>query len=178
MLKHVFKHWFKIALAIVIYAILLFVSMRQNANSQIIDSSFYAWSVYEISEDDFDYKKCYIVSHPVKSNSDHNSRQLPYLMITRFQKDRTEEVSLYSGYEYKLNSKVSIMLDQQQFSMVAKENMAWNKSKYDDLDMINHILHSGVFKARSDSAFGTFAIDEYSLKGVAKAYNRMREICR
>lgn len=152
--------------------------MRQNANSQIIDSSFYAWSVYEMQETELDYKKCYIASHPIKTDSDHNSRQTPYLMITRFQKDRIEEVSIFSGYEYKLNSRVHIMIDNQQFNMIAKQDMAWNKSKYGDLDMINHMLNAGVFKVRSDSAVGTFAIDEYSLKGIAKAYNRMREICR
>jgi hypothetical protein len=152
--------------------------LNQNAKSQIIDSSFYNWTVYEIQETEIDYKKCYIVSRPSKSTSNHNSRLKPYLMITRYQKERIEEVSIYSGYEYKLNSKANIMIDNRQFTMIAKADMAWNKTKYDDLDMINNILNGGILKVRSDSAFGTFAIDEYSLKGVAKAYNRMREICR
>ncbi len=157
---------------------IFFAAFSQNAYSQIIDSSFYQWTVYEIQENELDYKKCYIVSRPVISDTNHNSRRKPYVMITRFQKDRTEEVSIFGGFEYKLNSKIFVLLDAAQFHFVAKKDMAWAKTKYDDINVIDTMLSSAVMKVRSDSAIATYAVDEYSLKGITRAYARMREICK
>jgi hypothetical protein len=39
------------------------------------------------------------------------------------------------------------------------------------------MLNSSTIKVRSDSALGFYAVDEYKLKGITKAYKRMREIC-
>jgi len=170
-------HLTKIGVAIAIYAICMFVSLKQ-CKAQVLDSSFYGWRVYEIQETELDYKKCYIVLHPVTSETDHNSRQKPYVMIARFQKDRVEEVSISSGYEYKLNSVVKVLVDDVQFDFTAKRDLAWTSSKSQDLLVINQMLKDGVMKVRSDAAVGTFAVDEYSLKGITRAYARMREICK
>ncbi|MBP7710169.1 MAG: hypothetical protein KA100_03780 [Rickettsiales bacterium] len=170
-------HLTKIGVIIVIYAIFMLVSLRQ-CRAQIVDSSFYRWQVFELQENELEYKKCYIIAHPVKSDSDHNFRGKPYVMITRFQKDRSEELSIFGGYEYKLNSEVFVLVDPLQFKLVAKENMAWTKTKAEDLAIITAMLNGGNLKVRSDSAIGTYAVDEYSLKGITRAYARMREICK
>jgi hypothetical protein len=159
------------------FLILTFLFCCNNALAQIIDSSFYRWRVYEIQENELEYKTCYIVSHPVKSDTNHSSRQAPYLMITRFQKDRSEEVSIFGGFEYKTNSKVFAMVDKYQFKLKAKDDMAWNETKSQDVDMIRTLLNASAANVRSDSAIGTYAVDEYSLKGITRAYARMREIC-
>jgi hypothetical protein len=154
------------------------VSLRQPAKAQIIDSSFYQWTVYEIQENEVEYKKCYIVAHPIKIDSDHNSRQRPYLMITRFQKDRSEEISVFGGYEFKLNSEVFLMIDNDLFKLQAKKNIAWAKTKSDDVKIINAMLNGAGVKIRSDSSIGTYAVDQYSLKGITRAYARMRTVCK
>ena len=61
--------------------------------------------------------------------------------------------------------------------MVAKGNMAWAKTRTEDAIIIQKMINSGVLKVRSDSALGTFGVDEYSLKGMAKAYRSMKKIC-
>jgi len=158
----------------------IFILLLSNnvAVAQIIDSSFYQWTVYEMQENELDYKKCYIVSHPIKTDSDHSSRQNPYVMITRFQKDRTEEISVFGGFEFKLNSEVFVLIDDRQFKIMAKKDIAWAKTKSDDIRMINTMLNSAAMKVRSNSAIGTYAVDEYSMKGITRAYNRMREVCK
>lgn len=148
------------------------------ANAQIIDSSFYQWTVYEKQENELEDKECYIVAHPIKSDSDHNSRPTPYLMIARFQNDRSEEVSMFGGFEFKLNSEVFLLIDNYQFKLLAKKDIAWAKTKSDDVRIIETLLNSAVVKVRSDSSVGTYSVDEYSLKGITRAYARMREICR
>lgn len=171
-------HLTKIGVIIVIYAIFFLVGLRQCARAQVIDSSFYQWRVYEIQENELEYKKCYIVSYPVKSDSDHNSRQKPYVMIARFQKDRSEEISIFAGFEYKLSSEVLVLVDDYQFNLLSKKDMAWVKTKTEDAAIIETILNSAVLKVRSNSAIGAYAVDEYSLKGITRAYARMREICK
>jgi hypothetical protein len=70
------------------------------------------------------------------------------------------------------------MVDNKQYQLIAKREIAWTRNKYDDIDMISSMLNGSILKVRSDAAIGTYAVDEYSLKGITKAYARMREICR
>jgi len=148
------------------------------AEERIIDSSFYRWSVYEIQESELDYKRCYIAAYPISSDTDHNSRQRPRLMITRFQKDRSEEVSIFGGFEYKLGSEIFLMVDNRLFKMKTKGDMAWAVTKFDDIATIEAMLNGGILRVRSNSSLGTYAVDEYSLKGITRAYARMKEICK
>lgn len=154
------------------------IFFSQNSQAQIVDSSFYHWKVYEMQEDELSPKQCYIVSHPVTSESDQVSRKKPYFMVARFQRQRNEEVSVYGGFEYKLNSKIFVAIDDNQFQFLAGKDMAWTKNKGEDIAVITAMLNSATIKIRGDSAIGNFAIDEYSLQGITKAYARMREICK
>jgi hypothetical protein len=159
------------------FLLFIFLIFPYSALANVLDSSFFNWSVYEFEEEDSGEKQCYMIVRPIKSDSSHASRQKPYLMITRFKSTRTEEVSVFSGYEYKKNSDVYMMVDDREFILFAKEDVAWAADKNSDIKIIKNILKSDIVKVRSDSAFGTYAIDEYSLQGVTRAYARIRDIC-
>ncbi len=148
-----------------------------NASCQVIDSMVYGWKIYEYGDEEQGHKECYIVSYPQNSESDHNQREKPYLMIARYQESRTEEVSIYGGFEYKLNSEIVALIDNQQFKLRTKDDMAWAASSADDALIIQKLLNAAILKVRSNSSVSTFAIDEYSLKGITRAYARMRQIC-
>ncbi len=159
-------------------SLVITIHISNTSQSQVIDSEFYRWQVHEMEDEpDSDFKKCYIVNYPTSTDSDHSSRFEPYIMITRYQKDRIEEVSIFGGFEYKLGSKIFVLIDDLQFQMKAKGNLAWSKTRYEDVRMIGAFLNGGVARVRSDSSIGKYAIDEYSLKGITRAYQRMREIC-
>ena len=98
-------------------------------------------------------------------------------MITRFQKDRIEEVSIFGGFDYKVSSHILMLIDSYQFRLKTKSDYAWAKSRYEDVQIIENLLKANKVMIRSDSAFGRYAVDEYNLKGVAKALKRVREIC-
>ncbi|MFM8186309.1 MAG: hypothetical protein ACKN9I_05220, partial [Alphaproteobacteria bacterium] len=106
------------------------------------------------------------------------ARKQPFLMITRYQRERSEEVSVFGGFDYKINSYLLLLIDNQQFRLKTKIDFAWAKTRADDIRIIETLLNSRSAKIRSDSAIGTFAIDEYNLKGIAKAYKRMKQICK
>lgn len=161
-------------IAIIFFTLLI---VGNPANCQIVDSVIYGWTVYEYGDEEQGDKQCYIVAYPQDSKSDHNRRAKPYLMITRYQDSRTEEVSIYGGFEYKINSEIVALIDNRQFKLQTKDDMAWAPSSFEDAAIIQKLLNAAVLKVRSDSSVSTFAIDEYSLKGVARAYTRMRQIC-
>gem|GEM_PF-905813 len=178
-LDQFFHRLVKICIIISIYGIFLLISLRQcTAHAQVVDSSFYRWTVYELQEDELSPKQCYMVSHPISTETSQLTRQKPYLMIARYQRQRNEEINVYGGFEYKMNSKVFVAVDDFQFSLLAGKDTAWAKSKNDDAEIIKAILNSSIVKIRSDSAVGNFAVDEYSLQGITKAYARMKEICK
>ena len=162
----------------VIFTLIFLQILSQNVVAQIIDSAFFEWTVYELQEDDFEERKCYIIAHPKKSETSQTSRSKPYIIITRYQNQRIEEFGINSGFEYKINGKVFVLIDEMKFELPTNKDMAWARNKDEDVAIIQKMLLSAKVKVRSDSAIGTFAIDEYSLKGIAKAYSRMRNICK
>jgi len=156
----------------------LFFGSNFSLNAQTFYSNFYNWRIYEIADEDPDFKKCYIVNNPVNSDTNDTSRKKPYIMITRFQKDRVEEISVFGGFDFKISSHILFLVDSNQFRLKTKSDYAWAKTRAEDVRIIETMLISSSVKIRSDSAIGTYAIDEYNLKGIAKAFKRMREICR
>jgi hypothetical protein len=165
---------------ILILSILTFFLPLPIASAQVIDSMYYGWIVYEHQEnpqDDND-KKCYIISTPHKTSTSYTSDRNPYFSISRYLKDRTEEISAYSGYEYKISSNVYLLIGDTQKHLFTKDDIAWAKSDYDDKEIINLMLNNEYLKVRSDSSTGNYAIDEYEMKGLTRAYARMKELCR
>ena len=153
----------------------LLLSSRQ-LSAQHIDSIHYSWVVYEINEDSED-KKCYILSTPNKSDSSYTGTRKPYLAVTRYAKNHVEEISLYTGYEYKISQDVHLLIGEWPALLAVDGDMAWAKNKKDDKEIIRALLDNKFVKARSDSSYGNYAIDEYSLKGFVRAYSRMKELC-
>ena len=54
--------------------------------------------------------------------------------------------------------------------MKTNGDTAWALTKFDDVEIIQSLLKSAILRVRSNSALGTYAVDEYSLKGIARAY--------
>ncbi len=164
---------------ILIFLILTFLPIH-SAFSQVIDSMYYGWVVYEYQEDpnDDSDKKCYIVATPHKTSTSYTSQRNPYFSITRYAKSRTEEVSAYSGYEYKISSDVYLLIDDKQKQLYTKDDAAWARNDHEDKEIINMMLNASTLKVRSDSSTGNYAVDEYQMKGLTRAYARMKDLCR
>lgn len=160
-----------------LFFIAILVTKPLILNAQVIDSSFYNWTVYEMKSDIYGNKKCYMINHPVEKNSNHHSRKQPYIIITRYQNERYEEIGIYSGYEYKINSEVLAAIDDLKFTFLTNKDMAWTQTRAQDSFIIQELINRKNVLVRSNSSIGTFAVDKYSLKGIAKAYNRIKTIC-
>jgi len=156
---------------------LLFLSIFATKSfAQKVDGTYYDWTVFELDEAG-QGKKCYIASFPINSIGNHPEKREPYILITRFKNKKVEEVSIFSGYEYKLNSDIFVSVDGKQYRMFTKDDIAWAKNEEQDKEMIQRILKGQELRIRAESSKGTYSVETYSLKGVTRAYKRMKDLC-
>lgn len=160
-------------------ALIIIISLTSllSSRAQTLDSSFYNWTVYEIESGKIGNKKCYMVSHPIEQKTNDYSREKPYIIITRYQNERKEEIGIFSGYEYKISSDIFVVIDDLKFTFHTNKDMAWTKTREQDSYVIQKMLYGKYIMVRSNSSIGTYGVDKYTLKGIAKAYNRVKEIC-
>lgn len=148
-----------------------------KAQAQKVDGIYYEWTVF-YTDNPYEEKKCYIASYPIKSVGSNHARQDPYLLITLFKDAGVEEVSVYCGYEYKISSKIHMAIDDAYFRLFTKGDLAWAETKEDDKRIIQRMLQSKSIKIRAESSRGAYSVDEYSVKGLVQAYQRMRFLCK
>jgi hypothetical protein len=164
-----------------IILILFAIFSAKNSFSQIVDSIHYDWKVLEYSEEIDEnaepIKRCYVISKPKESATNYTGDREVYLAVTRFEEDRIEEVSTSSGFQYKINGKVNAVVGDKFFILFTRDNIAWNTSKINDKNFIEEMLRSDFIKIRGDSSIASYAVDTYSLKGFARAYKRMKQLC-
>jgi hypothetical protein len=162
------------------FLLVLFVSLfvlPGKVFAQNVDGTYYDWTVFTLDEVG-KAKKCYIASFPKNKVGNHKTDRKPYVLITRYEGKKIEEVSVYNGYEYKINSEIYVAVEDQQYRMFTKGDIAWAKTMEQDKQMIQDMLKADKLRVRGESSVGTYSVDEYSLKGITMAYKRMKELCK
>lgn len=168
--------FFKMKKLFIISLLFLTIFTTKAIAQQKVDGTYYDWTVFELDEPGKG-KICYIASFPKSSIGNHATKREPYVLITRFKNKSVEEVSVYSGYEYKLNSDIFVSIDGKQYRMFTKDDIAWAKTQEQDKEIIQRMLIGQEMKIRAESAKGTYSVETYSLKGVTRAYKRMKDLC-
>ena len=167
----------KIKINLLFYFFLFLFMLQKVFATQTLDGVYYDWSVFTL-DDLGEERKCYIVSFPKKTIGNYKKAREPYILITRFKDKGIEEVSIYSGFEYKIGSDIYLSIDGKQFTMFTKDDIAWAKTKEQDMEIISSLLDGFLLKIRAESSRAEYVVDEYSLKGLTRAYKRMRELCK
>lgn len=160
----------------IIIAIFSTISNASSGERFIINSKYYDWVVFE-NKNHRD-KQCYIASFPVKTNSNKSFKRNSHIKISFFKSDKIQEFSAAIGIKFKLNSPSFLLIGDKRFKLFTDGDYIWLKTKQDDKALIELMLKNAYLKIRSNSAFGSFSIDEYSLKGFNMAYARMRVLCQ
>jgi len=62
--------------------------------------------------------------------------------------------------------------------MFTKDDIAWARTSQDDKDIISLLVNGYKLKIRAESSKAEYTVDEYSLKGITRAYKRMEELCK
>ncbi len=158
----------------------VFVCMYSNMSmASTVDKVYHDWVVFK-SEIDINGMKCFIGSFPIDSVGNHSDQREAYLLLTIFRDRKVEEISVNSGYEYKLNSKIYVSVNDNQHKLFTNEDTAWALTAMDDRLIISQMLDSqdgSLVKVRGESSKGTYSVDTYSLSGIRSAYEEIKRNC-
>lgn len=160
-----------------LFFVVFLFAFKLSYAGQTLDGIYYDWSVF-VLDNLGEEKKCYVASFPKKSIGNYKKEREPYILITRFQDKGVEEVSIYSGFEYKVGSNIYISIDGRQYTLFTNGDIAWAKTKEQDKEIITDMLNGFSLKTRAESSTTEYVVDEYSLKGLTRAYKRMKELCK
>ncbi len=156
-------------------AILLFPCLGQTQKQE---GSFDDWRVLTMQEKTG--KVCYMTSVPHKKEGNVTKRAQPYAMVTAWGKGATE-VSVASGYPYKVDKAIELVIDDtekyQLFSNKKIAKIAWASTAAEHQKIVAHMIKGTQMTVNGTSQKGTTSQDGYSLKGFAKAYKAMKDLC-
>jgi hypothetical protein len=143
------------------------------------EASFDNWRVLTMQEKTG--KVCYVTSVPVQKRGNVPKRSQPYVMVTAWGANTTE-VSVASGYPYKVGSTITLTVDKtapyQLYSNKKIAKVAWASTPAEHHKIIARMLAGNSMVVKGISQRGTTSHDRYTLKGFAKAYTAMQDLCK
>lgn len=135
------------------------------------------WFVLKTSKDSpRDRGRCYIVSYPYETISNHKTNRKPYLMIVLDKKK--VNVFMAAGYEFAKGSKAFVSIDGNQFLLNTNIYIAMPNTMEVERDFNNNLLYGAKVLIYSRSSVGTYSVDSYSLENFLDAYKKMMDLCR
>lgn len=166
----------KISLFTVLTALLMLVSMRVYAQEPEQLGSNGDWISYSVT--DSSGKVCYMVSRPIKSEGKYSKRGDVYILITHRPALNTKDVfSFVAGYTLKEESKPTVTVDGNKFSLFADGETGWAVDAQQDKKITSLIQSGSSLMVEAVSSRGTVTKDKFSLKGSGAAYAAISKAC-
>ena len=166
-----------VILSLAIFGMVFFANI-EDAKAQQFVSKTGAWNVYTYKESGG--KVCYMTANPSKKTGNYSRRGDPYMIVSF--RGGTPEVSYDSGFPYRNNSEVDLVIDGKKrykfFTSSETPQMAWAKNAGVDSTIITAMKKGGKITAKGTSRKGTYAQDTFSLKGFTASYNKMIASCK
>lgn len=121
---------------------------------------------------------CYVLSRP-KDQSPKNVRRDPvYFFVTARPKDNIRnQVSVITGYPYKTNSRATIEIGSDKFTLFTRDDKAWIEDVSEQDKLVAAMKAGSTMIVRGTSQRGTDTTDRYSLLGVSASLDRMAAAC-
>lgn len=123
-------------------------------------------------------KVCFMSSQPQKQEGNFKKRGEVFFFVTRWVDEGKDVVSVSSGYPFKPDSTVGVVIDGKEFFLFTQGEMAWTKGPEADVAIVGRMRKGKVMVVTGVSKRGTKTVDAYSLKGVAEAYRTMTNECK
>tara|TARA_B100000029_G_C17343217_1_gene876086 strand:+ start:290 stop:760 length:471 start_codon:yes stop_codon:yes gene_type:complete len=123
---------------------------------------------------DSDY--CYIGSLPINSEiPEGKTRDDPYILVYRINKNPEPIIQIYAGYNYKKNVPVKVKIDKKIYEFFSEDDSAWTE----DDNSIIYAMKMGIDLVITgiSSRTETKTIDTYTLKGFTAAFNKLTKDC-
>jgi invasion protein IalB len=126
-------------------------------------------------------KVCFSIAKPKSSltNPPGRKRDQAYVFVsTRPSENVRNEVSVIFGYPFKPSTDASVEIGTAKFAMYTMNDGAWIKNVADEARMVDAMRKAADVTVKGTSGKGTNSTDQYSLKGLAQALERVEQECK
>ena len=137
---------------------------------------FKDWESFILSKDG--NKTCFAQSIPIVRAPKKLKRDPSRLFVSfRPVENIKNEVSVTSGYEFKLKTPVVAKSGKKSFDLFSKDRFAWVVDNEDEAKLIKTMKKSSRLMIIGDTNKGSQTTDHYSMMGFTKAYNTAKKSC-
>ncbi len=126
-------------------------------------------------------KICFALSKPKSSKTEPigRKRDPSYMFIsTRPAENVRNEVSVSIGYPFKTTSDATAEVGAAKFAMYTQNDGAWIKNMSEEARMVDAMRKGADVTVKGTSGRGTQSVDQYSLKGLPQALERIAQECK
>jgi len=126
-------------------------------------------------------KICFALAKPKSSKTEPvgRSRDQSYMFVSSRPADNVKnEVSVIIGYPFKTSSDATAEVGGAKFAMYTQNDGAWIKNVAEEARMVDAMRKGADLTVKGTSGRGTQSTDQYSLKGLAQALDKIDQECR
>ncbi len=126
-------------------------------------------------------KVCFALAKPktTKTEPAGRNRDPSYLFVsTRPTEKVKNEVSVIIGYPFKSSSDATAEIGTTKFAMYTQNDGAWIKNVAEEARMVEAMRKGADLTVKGTSGRGTQSTDQYSLKGLAQALDKIEQECK
>ncbi len=126
-------------------------------------------------------KVCFALAKPktTKMEPAGRNRDPSYLFVsTRPAEKVKNEVSVIIGYPFKSSSDATAEIGTAKFAMYTQNDGAWIKNVAEEARMVEAMRKGADLMVKGTSGRGTQSTDQYSLKGLAQALDKIEQECK
>jgi Invasion associated locus B (IalB) protein len=126
-------------------------------------------------------KVCFALAKPktTKIEPAGRKRDPSYVFVsTRPAENVKNEVSVIIGYPFKTSSDATAEVGAAKFAMYTQNDGAWIKNVAEEARMVDAMRKGADLTVKGTSGRGTASTDQYSLKGLAQALEKIEQECK
>jgi invasion protein IalB len=126
-------------------------------------------------------KVCFALAKPkaTKTEPAGRKRDPSYLFVsTRPGENVRNEISVVIGYPFKTSSDATAEIGTAKFAMYTQNDGAWIKNVAEEARMVDAMRKGADITVKGTSGRGTSSTDQYTLKGLAQALDKIEQECR
>jgi invasion protein IalB len=126
-------------------------------------------------------KVCFALAKPktTKTEPEGRKRDPSYVFVSTRPADKVKnEVSVIIGYPFKTNSDATAEIGTAKFAMYTQNDGAWIKNVGEEARMVDAMRKGADLTVKGTSGRLTQSTDQYSLKGLAQALDKIEQECK
>jgi invasion protein IalB len=137
------------------------------------------WGAYAASPSG--KKVCFAIAKPASSetNPPNRPRNPVFMFISTRPADKViNEVSIIAGYPFKPGTEASVDVGSTDYALYTQQDGAWIKNAPEEAQMVDALRGGQSAVVKGTSAKGTQSTDNFSLRGLSQALDRVAQDCK